>query len=284
MNNILLLTDFTDLSEFAKNLSAKISFGLNAKLHVLNVVEVSSEVLLNDAGEILPGMGGDISSYEKQKKEAEAQIEDWKSNLPGSTQASVKYGQLTKCVSNYIKEEDIDLVIMGMHSISGLKEKLSGSVTQQVILDNRVPVLSLKCDRSDLDFSDFLITGDFESKQKMNFEVLRSLQKVFNSTFHLLCVNTKHKFKSTSESIKCMKEFAEMNGLENVEFHIHNDSSVEEGIMNFANNYDANHNLKIDIIAVEKKDKSTLEYWFTGCAAIDYVNHIYRPIITYLSE
>lgn len=284
MNNILLLTDFTELSEYAKNLAGKIAFGLNAQLHVLNVVEISSEVLLNENDELLSSMGSDNEELVKQKQDALVKMEEWKNNLPGSTITSVKFGQLLECAKNYIKNESIDLVVMGSHAIDGVKEKLSGSIAQQVILSNRVPVLSLKCNRDNLDFSDFLVTGDFASKERMNLEVLKSLQKVFNSKFHLLCINTKNKFRSTADSLERMREFAKRNELENVEFHIHNDNSVEEGILNFANNYDATHDLEIDIIAVEKKNKSTLEYWFTGCEAINFVNHVYRPIITYLSE
>jgi hypothetical protein len=100
----------------------------------------------------------------------------------------------------------------------------------------------------------------------------------------MLTVNTKAKFDITSEAMKKMSSFVELNKLDNVEYHIHSDVTVEDGIVNFANNYDANHDLDIDIIAVEKKNKSTLNYWFTGCDALNYVNHIYRPIITYLNK
>lgn len=284
MNNILLLTDFSELSEYAKNLANKIVKGLNSQLHILSVVETPSEILVTDEGELQGGMSSETKGLISEKQEAIRKLEGWKQNLPVSTKSSVLFGELLYTIKHYIKNNNIDLVIMGTHGVTGLKEKFSGSVTQQVILNNRVPVLSLKCDRGDVDFSDFLITGDFESKEVMDFGVLKALQKVFNSKMHLLCVSTKSKFKSTANALEKMKGFAAINELENVEFHIHNDVSEEEGILNFSNNYDANHELNIDIVAVEKKDKSTLEHWFTGCAAIDYVNHIYRPIITYLTK
>ena len=51
MNNILLLTDFSELSEYAKNLANKIVKGLNSQLHILSVVETPSEILVTDEGE-----------------------------------------------------------------------------------------------------------------------------------------------------------------------------------------------------------------------------------------
>lgn len=284
MKNILLLTDFTELSDYAKSLATKVAVGIKANLHVLSVVETSSEVLLNDDGDIISSMGADTDTLVKEQQVANEKMSALAFNLPPNANCMVMFGELLDVINKQIKKLNIDLVVMGTHGVTGLKEKFSGSITQQVILNNRVPVLSLKCDRGNLNFSDFLITGDFEEKSPMNLDVIKGLQSVFNSTLHLLCVNTERRFKSTAESLKSMRDFTDRNELVNVEYHIHNDKSVEAGIMNFSNNYDANHELDIDIIAVEKKNKGALEYWFTGCAAIDYVNHIYRPIVTYLTK
>lgn len=282
--NILLLTDFSELSTFAKDLARKIAFNLNAQLHVMYVVQTSSEVLLDAEGNIKSGMGADVQDLLKEKEAALEEMQKWKADLPGSAESHVVFGDLHSSIKKEIKNHAIDLVIMGTHGVTGMAEKLSGSVTQEVILENRVPVLSVKCDRGAIDFTDFLIAGDFESDKEMNLDLYKQLQKVFKSNIHLLWVNTKSKFTSTAKALKRMTAFAELNQLENISYHIHNDNSVEEGIMNFTNNYDANHDLDIDIIAVEKKNKSTLEYWFTGCDAVNYVNHIYRPIVTYLTK
>lgn len=282
--NILLLTDFSELSTFAKDLARKIAFNLSAQLHVMYVVQTSSEVLLDAEGNVKSGMGADVQDLLKEKDAALEEMQKWKADLPGSAESHVVFGDLHSSIKKEIKNHAIDLVVMGTHGVTGMAEKLSGSVTQEVILENRVPVLSVKCDRGAIDFTDFLIAGDFESDKEMNLELYKQLQKIFKSKIHLLWVNTKSKFTSTAKALKRMTAFAELNQLENISYHIHNDNSVEEGIMNFANNYDANHDLDIDIIAVEKKNKSTLEYWFTGCDAVNYVNHIYRPIVTYLTK
>lgn len=284
MKNILLLTDFSDLSGYAKDLADKISSGLDATLHVVKIVDTPSTVTVSPEGELIDGMGNDLSGLIQEKEESEKKMVDWVSSLKSKHEDSVEYGSILYKVKEYSKNHEIDLIIMGTNEVSGLKEVLSGSLTQQIILNNPLPVLSLKCDRGNVDFSDFLITGDFEQKEPMNFDTIKSLQKVFNSQIHMVCINTKQKFKTTSQALKCMKSFSEVNGLENVQYHIHNDQSIEEGIVNFANKYDANHELDIDIIAVEKKNKSTLNYWFTGCEAIEFVNHIYRPMITYLRK
>lgn len=283
MKNVLLLTDFSELSNYARDLSDKVTSSLDATLHVLKIIDVPSVVDVRSDNEIYSN-GIDLSSFERKHSESEAQMPVNIKGLKSKVIAKVVYGELLDRITKYVNENDIELVVMGTNEISGAKEMISGSLTQQIILNNRVPILSLKCDRGNIDFSDFLISGDFESTEEMNLDVIKGLQDVFNSTIHLLTVNTRTNFATTSESLKKMTKFVEINTLKNVKYHIHSDETTEEGIVNFANNYDANHDLDIDMIAVEKKNKSTLNYWFTGCDALNYVNHIYRPMITYLNR
>ena len=283
MKNILLLTDFSDLSHYAKDLSDKVYNHLNATLHVLKIIDVPNAIDVKSDSEI-SSTEHDVSVYQLEHELSLRRMPDLVKGLKSNTKTAVVYGEVLNKVKEYVDENEIELVVMGTNEVSGAKEIISGSLTQQVILNNKVPVLSLKCDRGAIDFSDFLITGEFESKEVKNFDVIKSLQKVFKSKIHMLTVNTKAKFDVTSEAMKKMSSFVELNKLDNVEYHIYSDMTVEDGIVNFANNYDANHNLDIDIIAVEKKNKSTLNYWFTGCDALNYVNHIYRPMITYLNK
>ena len=282
MKNILLLTDFSDLSGYARSLADKVAYHTGANLHVLKIVLVSSEIVIDKKGEPIEGMSADLEPIHKEKSDSEIQMRSWVSDLKSNITTSIQYGNLLDVIHDYILNNDIKLVVMGTHGAFGLEGLLSGSVTEHVIKNNSVPVLSLKCDRDNIDFSDFLITGEFDGEKAIeNLDILKALQGVFNSTFHLLCVNTSKRFMTTAESMRRMKAFAQANRLERVEYHTYNDKTVEDGIVNFSNNYDASHDLKIDIIAVEKKKKSQLGYTLTGCQATDFVNHVYRPIITY---
>lgn len=281
MKNILYLTDFSEVSIYARTLADKIGHSTQAKLHVMKVVEVPYEVEISKEGELIGGMADDLSTIQQEREESEQQIAEWVSTLKSDVQTSVVYGRLLPSVHSYIEENEIDLVIMATHGASGLKEMLSGSVTEHIIKRNDVPVLSLKCNRDNMDFSDFLLTGEFEDEKIYNLEILKALQQVFDSTMHLLWVNTKSHFATTAEVMSKMRSFASTNALQNVQYHVYNDKSIEEGIINFSNNYDATHDLSIDIVAVEKEKKTPLGYILTGCQATDFVNHIFRPIITY---
>ncbi len=283
MKNILLLTDFSDLSEYAKILSDKVGVNLGATLHVLKIIDVPSIVNVRSDYEIFSNEY-DTKFYQLEHELSLKRMPDLIKNLESKVKFSVVYGEMLNRITSYIEDNNIELVVMGTNEISSAKEMISGSLTQQIILNNKVPVLSLKCALGDVCFTNFLVTGDFESKEEMNFDVIKGLQKVFNSKIHLLTVNTRLNLGATSDSLKKMEKFVEINNLFNVEYHIHSYETTEDGIVNFANNYDENHDLDIDLIEVEKKNTSTVKYWFTGSDAINYVNHIYRPMITYLNK
>jgi hypothetical protein len=86
-----------------------------------------------------------------------------------------------------------------------------------------------------------LIIGGFDGGVIVNLDTLKPLQLVFKSTMNLLRVSTKKHFLSFREAIERMRTSATDNKLENTIFHIRNDKTLEDGIINFFNNYDLIH-------------------------------------------
>ena len=278
--NILLLTDFSELSEYARFMADKCSSTLEANLHVLKIIDIPSEIELNNEGEPLSGMAGDVQHLLEDRDQALSTMSSWISDLKSNVQSAVIFGHFQKSAKDYIDKHEIDLVVMGTHGVSGIKEFLSGSMTESLIKNNRVSVLSLKCDRSDVAFEHLLITGDFEGV--FDFEVIQKIQKVFNSKIHLLSV-IKDVDREESILIK-MENFIIDNHLDNTLCHTVISDDEEQGIEKFMNKYVVDNQISFELLAVEKKDKSALGYLFTGCQATSIVNHVWRPILTYLKK
>ena len=81
MDQILLLTDFSELSSYAISLADKVAYYSGARLHILKVVDVPSEVQLDPQGELLGGMADDVSSLIEEKHTSEKHMEKWVSDL-----------------------------------------------------------------------------------------------------------------------------------------------------------------------------------------------------------
>lgn len=280
MKNILLLTDFSDLSSFTRSIADKIAYNTSSKLHVLKIQHISSEIEINTEGNIKEGLAADITILEKEKEVSEKQMSTFVSDLKSDFVASVRFGTILDGVQKYIDENNIDLVLMGVNEVSGIKETFRGSLSEHLIKQNEIPFLTLKCNRENVSFSNILLTGEFD-EEEYDLTCIKFIQDAFKSKLHILYINTKKHFKTEAQMFGLMKSFAKKNDLKNVTFHTHNDESVEAGIVNYSNNYDLTHKLDLDLILVEKKHKSDLGYLLTGCQSTSIINHVYRPLMTY---
>jgi nucleotide-binding universal stress UspA family protein len=59
---------------------------------------------------------------------------------------AVEQGVPDETILRYIREHDIDVVVMGTHGRSGIQRYLEGSVTEQVVRSSSAPVLTLTDD------------------------------------------------------------------------------------------------------------------------------------------
>lgn len=280
MENILLLTDFSDLSAYARSVADKIALKSNANLHVLKVVETTSDVLVGADNQITSSEAADISKYQEEMDANLQEMEKWCASIQSKCKKVVLFGSIHNKTIRYSEAEKMDLIVMGTHGLKGFSEMVSSSVSEHLIKSTHIPVLTLKCDREQIDFSDIVITGNFKSEYYPQLNTLKILQKLFNSKINLLWVNTEKDFKTTNEIMIQMEDFVSYNDLNNVEYFIQNDISVEDGILNFSTYYEHVNKTEIDLLAVEKK-KSGWGLAFSKCEATGLVNHIYKPIFTY---
>lgn len=275
MKKLLVLTDFTELSDFALQLAVRIAGKTDAELQVLHVVDVPGDAVFTKNGELHNSNDFNIESYQSEKKFAERNIQKWLDLYAASASGVVLYGQVVDTSLKYVEEAGIDLVVMGTREIHGLKEMITGSTAERLVRSAPVPVLSLKCDRSGMEIKDILLACDFEAAREEDLSAIKTLQKAFGATIHLLRVNTPRQFISTREAEDQMQAYAKLNELEEVKYHAYCDHSVEEGIHNFC----VDHG--IDFIAMGNHGRKGLSHLLKKSVSEDMVNHVFQPILTY---
>ena len=101
------------------------------------------------------------------------------------------------------------------------------------------------------------------------------MPKFLRQKLHLLYINTIHNFESTKESTKKLEKF--VSGFDKKKFtlNIYNDTTIEEGILNFGKEIDA------DVIAINTHGRSGLSQLFSESISKELANHALRPIITF---
>lgn len=273
MKKILIPTDFSELSEYALHTAEKMATSMGAELHALKVLPAPGDAYFDDKGNMLNCQDYDMTKFEKERMENEAQIKEWLKDASVEVHVVVKFGNMIDDIVEYVKSNAIDLVVMGTSGASGWKEMFVGSNAEKVVRYSPAPVLTIKCDKADWEVGKILLVNDFKEPKVENLRALKSLQKAFNSEIHLLKVE-KGK-ESNREVFQQMEKFTELNQLENVEFHIESNRNIEHGVFYFA------HDHAIDLIMMGTHGRTGWEHLVKGSISENLVNHIYKPVLTF---
>ena len=269
---ILIPTDFSVQAEFAYLMVKKLEEKTTVDIHFLHVMNVPDTVTMDAEGNIQTCGEIDVNYVVKQKEIAERNLANLKAVYGNDINSHIVLGKVTDGILNFAEANHFDLIVMGTKGAWGLKEKLSGSETQMIARKSKIPVLSLMCDRSDLNIQNILLVHNFNHVAKEDFQLMHKLIKAFNTKFHLLQITSASVAveKETVESN--MKMFAELNNIINYECHLINDKDVENGVVHF------NQMNTMDIVCIGTNGKGGL---FHHSATEKLINHLFKPIISF---
>ena len=279
MIKVLVPYDFSEQAQnaldFTTGLANKID---NVHVDVVHVLEVpySSSVGTMGGGEVMPEIENQIFFVEMMEKRKK-QIEDLQkkySNKNFTFQAKLKLGNAFKSISESILEEKTDMVVMGSKGSSGIEEVLIGSNTEKIVRTASCPVITVKSKTDPEHFKKIVFASDFREDEDEIARRMKNLQTLFDADLYFVVVNTPANFETTRESIKRIKMFAKKYGFEGVKAEIYNSRSEESGIIEFAEDIDA------DLIAMATHGRTGFLHLITGSIAEDVVNHAKRPVWT----
>ena len=275
MKKIIVPVDFSPHSEYALKAAALLAKKNDAvifALHMLDMVENSVNESLN---------------YQHEKtifllKLAEKRFTNFlhKEYLKEvKVTPIIKHYKVFSEVNDIAKEENADLIIMGSHGASGLKEFFVGSNTEKVIRFSEIPVLVVKNELQDLNFDNIVFPTDFSDELVNTYIQAKEVVKTFNGKLHLLYVNTPYdNFKTSAEMENMAVNFlnkAEGNTDILSDINFISDRTIEKGILNFSNSMGA------DLIAVSTHGRKGLSHVFRGSLSEDIANHASLPILTF---
>ena len=269
---ILIPTDFSVQAEFAYLMVKKLEERTPVDVHFLHVLNVPDTVTMDSKGEIQTCGEIDVKYVVQQKDIAERKLENLKLLYGQNIHTHFLLGKVTDAILNFAEKNHYDLIVMGTKGSWGIREKLSGSETQMIARKSRIPVLSLMCDRSDLNIQNILLVHDFTHPAKEDLQLIQKLVKVYNTKFHLLQITSGKVEAEKFRVEENMKKFAALNNLENYACHIINDKDVENGVIHF------NQMNNMDIICIGTHGKGGI---FHNSATEKLINHLFKPIISF---
>ena len=272
MNKILVPTDFSEQAENALKVAAMLARKHNAEIYLLHMMEIPMQ-------HIDPGVSHqDIPEALFFMKLAHKRFEDLMASdfLEGITvHETVKADITFNEIKDACEEYGIDLIVMGSHGATGIKEMFVGSNAEKVVRTSIVPVLVIKNEHDSFEVSDFVFASDFKNDNKKTYEQAVKFASAFNSKIHLLMVNTANNFLTTYEATERINDFISGQSFDNYTITVHNDTSVEQGILNFSKDINA------DLIGISTHGRQGIAHFFNSSISEDLVNHANRPVITF---
>jgi len=275
MKKIIVPIDFSEYSEYALETAAVLARKFNAEILVVHMLELSNAVLTSavDKQEV------EAVFYMKlaEKKFNNFLSKDYLNDI--KVTPIIKHFKVFSELNDVVKEHHADLVVMGSHGASGIKEVLVGSNTEKVVRHSKIPVLVVKHNPILTDFEKVVFACDFsENAVKPYINATKMFEKL-RVNMHLLYVNLPDiGFKSSAEMEKSVAEFLKMadGNLSNINnVHYVSDYSIEQGILNFSNIIGA------DLVAIATHGRTGLAHFFEGSISENIANHSTLPVMTF---
>jgi nucleotide-binding universal stress UspA family protein len=277
MKRILVPTDFSAPAMQALQFAVDIADRSRGQVHLVHIVDLP---IINNSL-LSPSIYVDDSivkdSIAKAQKSFDKSVEKYKDREVKITY-SVEYGNPSMAILKLTEDQKSDLVVMGTKGASGLKEILVGSNTEKIVRGSKVPVISIPLGSKISTIKNIVFPNSLREENEELSQAVKTMQNFFKAKLHILYVNTPALFKRDHETIGRLRTYARRYMFKDVEIHVYNDLSEQEGTMNFATEIGA------DMIAMGTHGRQGLGHLFSGSVAEDVVNHVKCPIWTLRSK
>ncbi len=279
MKKILVPTDFSKTAAMATDVAFDIAKKSGASIILLHVIEEATGGSFNVEGQVAYSNMTDqlftLKMIEKAKAQMLKVVKDPR-YAAVKVDGELRLGNPFHGMRTIIAEHKVDLVVMGTSGKSGLSESLIGSNTEKVIRNSHCPVLTVQKKPTTSEFKSIVYATAMSKDEEVFSRIVKKTQGYYDSTIHLVRINTPGDFQRDYVVKDYMEKFAKSLGLKNFTINIFNDLTIEEGVIRFADQIDA------DMIAMATHGRSGFAHVIAGSVAEEVASHSKRPVLTFV--
>ncbi|HCW06134.1 MAG TPA: universal stress protein [Cytophagales bacterium] len=280
MKRILIPVDFSKTSAVAFDVAFDIAKKTGSELFAMHVVEDVTPESYRISGEWhKEDFENRMFTYEmikKQKAQLEKLVEDPKYSDVKIT-GELRVGNAFHGITTILTENKVDLIVMGSKGHTKLEEMVIGTNTEKVVRHSRCPVLTVQRKPSTTDFKNIVYATSMSQDEEVFSRIIKSTQRYYDSTIHLVRINTPGDFQPDRTVKDMMLKFAKKLGIKNYTINVYNDVSEETGIIYFADSINA------DMIAMATHGRTGFAHVIAGSIAEDVVGRSSKsPVLTFV--
>ncbi|MEX1192136.1 MAG: universal stress protein [Brumimicrobium sp.] len=271
-NKIRLLTDFSEVSENATEYAVLLAKKMAVEVEIMHIVstpvdwvklDLEREKLYPEAKEKIIKAKNDLNDLISKFKEQ---------NI--SAKSSLIFNIGVESISNYLGEDTDNLLIMGSHGASGIKEYTLGSNAEKIIRKAICPVLVVKNKPQKQEITSLVFASTFQEDQLEPFQKVCQFSEELDLERHLLYINTPYNFKETQDIESMLNSFCKEDGNNSCKKHVFNALNEYKGIKDFMQDE------SIDVFSIATEGRSSFTQLFLPSLTEKIVNHLDIPVLS----
>lgn len=273
MKKILVPFDFSKTAINAFRFAVDIALQAKGTIYLLHVIELPA---INDPV-IMPVITFEQDFLKTLREKAIREFDKAIAKYAGDVKVSknVEFGTPARVITKFATEQSVDVIIMGSHGASGLREIFVGSNAEKVVRHSAIPVLVFKnYYKGPIKNIVFPNTLNLDKMEDFTLKV-KTLQAFFKAKLHIVYINTPTNFSSDTVTLAKLKAFAKQFMFKDFTLNIFNHQFEEEGIIEFTKSIGG------DLIAVGTHGRKGIAHLINGSLAENIVNHSASAIWTY---
>jgi nucleotide-binding universal stress UspA family protein len=276
VKRILIPTDFSETANLALQHAAHLASLTDAEIILLHVVSTFAFRVNLPEADVDESQNARLSGAIQEKLQSIAKALSAKHGIQVHTQ--VAYGRIREEVVKVAEDQDADMVILGTHGVSGIREFFMGSNAFRIVSEAGCPVLSVQESAQHIGFRRIVVPIDnsFHSREKLGISV--RLAATYGAHLHIcglrshdhddqdLNARFKMKMKQVEDFLKEKEASYDMTTV----FC----SNIAKATMDFAAEKDA------DLIIIMNEQEINSTGFFMGAYAQQIVNHSKIPVLS----
>lgn len=279
IKKILIPIDFSELSSYAIDYALEIAKVHSSKIIFVHVVED----MLNFS------IPGDFVLTTEEFIEKEKAIEHIKADRLNhftklmsekynfTFENKIVFGKSHRAINDLVKSEQIDLLVMSTHGVSGFREFIIGSNAVRMITECACPVLSVQRPMKMSGFKKILLpfNDDPFSRQKINVAI--QVSRWFNAEVCTLGIETEDEH---SHLVKIEREAHQITSYLNEHdvkntLEIVRNTNLQKAVLNYGKQIDADM-----LIVMADMEKEDIVEFIMGPVAQQLINHSTIPVLS----
>ena len=264
--NLLLLTDFSEVSGFAASYALQIAKKTRGKVEIMHILQTPVDwvKLPKEREHLYPEVRDEIAKSKAKLSDMVYEFEQ--SGI--STVSTLLYSFGPENVFAHVKNSKADLVVMGSQGKGASRGFMLGSNAQKVLRNVKNPTLVVKKNPLKPIISKIGFLSTLEQNQMEAFEKIKAIAELLEAELDLVFINTPYNFLETEDleykySSMGSKNFMAINAL-----------NMEKGILYYTKKHHP------DLLVLAKSEKPDLVRVFSPSLTENLVREQDLPILS----